>query len=120
MNTVVRQALDAHPHRIVEGRVCPLVFAHEDGAPIYWLEHGYHGALNRAGITRHVRFHDLRHTFASHLVMRGVDIRTVAQLLGHRDIKVTMRYAHLAPQHLQSAVDTLATPATVGQARWTA
>ena len=52
---------------------------------------------------------DLRHTFASHLVMKGVDIRSVAKLMGHKDIKVTMRYAHLAPEHLQAAVDILET-----------
>ena len=67
----------------------------------------FSGSLKRAEITRHVRFHDLRHTFASHLVMKGVDLRTVANLMGHRDIKMTMRYAHLAPEHLQAAVDIL-------------
>ena len=41
--------------------------------------------------------------------MKGVDLRTVAKLLGHRDIKMTMRYAHLAPDHLQGAVDVLET-----------
>ena len=61
-----------------------------------------------------IRFHDLRHTFASHLVMKGVDLRTVAKLMGHKDIKMTMRYAHLAPEHLQAAVDAL-TVATVRQ-----
>ena len=45
--------------------------------------------------------------FASHLTMKGVDLRTVAKLMGHKDIKVTMRYAHLAPEHLQAAVDVL-------------
>jgi site-specific recombinase XerD len=55
----------------------------------------------------------LRRTFASHLVMKGVDLRTVAKLMGHRDISVTMRYAHLAPDHLQAAVDVLAQPIPV-------
>ncbi len=50
------------------------------------------------------RFHDLRHTFASHLVMNGCDFRTVQQLMGHKDIKMTMRYAHLSQDHLQKAV----------------
>jgi len=52
-------------------------------------------------------WHDLRHTFASRLVMAGVDIRTVQELMGHKTIQVTMRYAHLAPQHQLEAVQRL-------------
>jgi integrase len=53
------------------------------------------------------RWHDLRHTFASRLVMAGVDIRTVQELMGHKTIQVTLRYAHLAPQHQLEAVQRL-------------
>ena len=52
-------------------------------------------------------WHDLRHTFASRLVMAGVDIRTVQELMGHKTIQVTLRYAHLAPQHQLEAVQRL-------------
>lgn len=52
-------------------------------------------------------FHTLRHTFASWLVQRGVDIYTVQKLMGHKDIKMTMRYSHLAPQSYKNAISVL-------------
>ncbi len=54
-------------------------------------------------------WHDLRHTFASRLVMEGVPLRTVQTLLGHKSITMTERYAHLAPDHQRAAVEKLAT-----------
>jgi integrase len=61
-------------------------------------------ALERAGI-RGFRF--LRHTAASHLVMRGASLKDVQELLGHSDLKMTQRYAHLSPAHLRGALDRL-------------
>ncbi|MHB8327948.1 MAG: site-specific integrase [bacterium] len=52
-------------------------------------------------------FHDLRHTFASQLVMKGIDLTTVKELLGHKDIKITLRYSHLSQVHIKKAVEIL-------------
>ena len=83
------------------------VFAHlyqsgETKGAREWFEK----CLAEAGITN-FRWHDLRHTFASRLVMKGVDIRTVQELLGHRTIQMTLRYSHLAPVHQLEAVQRL-------------
>lgn len=64
-------------------------------------------AARRAGIKKNVTVHMLRHTYASHLVMAGVDLVTVKELLGHADIHTTLRYAHLAPDHLKEAAAKL-------------
>jgi Phage integrase family len=61
---------------------------------------------NTAKITD-FRFHDLRHTFASHLVMAAVDLVTVKDLLGHTGINMTVRYSHLVPEHKAQAVAKL-------------
>ena len=63
-------------------------------------------AVKKAGI-KDFRFHDTRHTFASHLVMNGVDIKSVQELLGHASLAMTMKYAHLAPDHRLRAIKTL-------------
>lgn len=68
---------------------------------------GAEPAAEKAGLEDYT-WHCNRHTFASWLVMAGVAIRTVAQLMGHRTIQMTMRYAHLAPDHNRRAVDRLA------------
>ena len=63
-------------------------------------------AQDAAGLRR-TGPHVLRHTFASHLVMRGVALPAVQALMGHSTIQMTMKYAHLAPDHLRAAVDAL-------------
>ncbi|HSR68873.1 MAG TPA: tyrosine-type recombinase/integrase, partial [Acidobacteriota bacterium] len=55
----------------------------------------------------HCRFHDTRHTFASHLAMSGVDLLTIKKLMRHKTMAMTLRYAHLSDQHTKKAVEQL-------------
>ena len=65
-------------------------------------------AMERAGI-EDFRFHDLRHTFATRLAQSGIDLYKISQLLGHKDIKTTQRYAHHCPDSLRNGVEVLET-----------
>jgi len=80
------------------------VFYNKDGSRLRDIRGSYNKAVKASGLD-HMTFHSLRHTYASLLVMKGRDLPTVQQLLGHADIKTTMRYAHLAPDHLRLAVE---------------
>lgn len=73
-------------------------------------------ACKRAGLQR-FGWHVLRHTFASHLVMRGIPMKAIQELLGHRDIRTTMRYAHLVPGARRDAVESLSRKAPVWNER---
>ena len=70
------------------------------------MKRSFKSSCRRAGI-KDFRFHDLRHTFASQLVMAEVDLTTIKELLGHKTIAMTMRYAHFAPSHKARALDIL-------------
>lgn len=86
----------------------PYIFCDEDGSP-YAEQRVYRGfkrAAKSAGI-EDLRFHDLRHCFASWNRQAGVDIDTLADLMGHKDTRMTRRYAHITPVHLRNAVDLL-------------
>jgi integrase len=96
LNSEVREVLTRWRRQHPDGRVFPV----KDVKTAF-------SALKRAAGLPNFRFHDLRHTFASNLVMRGVDLNTVRELLGHADIKMTLRYAHLAPAHKAEAVERL-------------
>jgi len=63
------------------------------------------------------RWHDLRHTSASYMVMAGISLRTVADILGHANISMTFKYAHLSPLHLSSALDLLSDELSLGKAK---
>jgi len=82
------------------------VFSKKDGRPYGNPRKGFESALKRTGI-ENFRFHDLRHTFASHLAMNGEQLLTIASLLGHKSINMTMRYSHLSQGHLKEAVNFL-------------
>lgn len=82
------------------------VFARPDGGRVTTIWKRFEAAKEAAEI-RDFRIHDLRHTFASWLVMSGVSLYVVRDLLGHSSIQMTERYAHLAPEQLSSAVQLL-------------
>ena len=86
---------------------CDYVFYNpETLKPYYDVKKSFAGGLRKSKIFD-FRFHDLRHTFASWLVMGGVDLTTVKELLGHKCITMTLRYSHLAAAHIQNAVKVL-------------
>jgi integrase len=107
LSTDTVKALQAHRHLRGE-----LVFCREDGKPlgkdqcneILWR------CCRLAGV-RKVGWHLLRHTFASHLAMRGVSLRAIQMLLGHSTVQMTERYAHLSPDVRRDAVELLDQPA---------
>ena len=76
------------------------------GKPFNDMRPSFEKACMKAGI-ENFRFHDLRHTAASYLVMAGVPIRTVGEILGHKSMAMTERYAHLSPEHKLKAVNLL-------------
>lgn len=84
----------------------PWVFHDEEGHKFPDTRKRFEWACKQAKVTD-FHFHDLRHTFASWLVMRGTPIATISELLGHKSLSMTMRYAHLSPAHKAEAVRSL-------------
>ncbi len=96
LNRAAEAALRGLPRQIGTDRV----FA------VDHVQKSFERACERAEI-QDFTFHDLRHTFASHLVMSGVDLNTVRDLLGHKSLAMTLRYAHFSPAHRHDAVAVL-------------
>lgn len=110
INATLRAALAGLVRRVDS----PLVFYNPDtGRRWHELKRSFATACRKAKI-QDFRFHDLRHTFASQLVMARVDLTTVSRLLGHASLTMTLRYSHLAPDHLQGAVEVLHRLQTAG------
>ncbi len=80
------------------------VFCNKEGKPYGNVRRSFATALRKTGI-KDFKFHDLRHTFASQLTMAGIDLKTVQELLGHKTLDMTLRYAHLSPDHKRVKVD---------------
>jgi integrase len=82
----------------------PFVFANNDGNRLKDIRKSFSSALRRSGI-KDFTFHDLRHTFASQAVMAGVDLPTLKDWMGHKTLKMTLRYAHLAEGFKREKMD---------------
>jgi len=82
------------------------VFFRMRGKPMHSVKRGFKAALERAGI-EDFKFHDLRHTFSSHFVMRGGSLKDLQEILGHKTMTMTLRYAHLSQEHKKKAVNLL-------------
>lgn len=104
MSDVVRHALmelksrNYHPEFVF----CTAYGKPFDEQHIYWY---FARAQKKAELSQHYRFHDLRHTFASHFVMNGGSLYDLQKLLGHARFEETQRYAHLCPEHLAKAIN---------------
>ena len=107
--TTVRLATALRHGRHLRG---PLVLCHENGNAL--TQHDVQGfarrAARRAGLTN-AGLHVLRHSFRSHLAMRGAPARAIQELAGHQDLSTTQRYMHLSPAALDAAIRLLDSPA---------
>lgn len=107
MNDKVVKIFRSLPSRLKGPWVFPSANWHTPKDPHNFTQRIFLPAVRKAGIDD-FRWHDLRHTFASRLVMKGTDLRTVQDLMGHKTITMTQRYAHLSPEHQREAVQRLA------------
>jgi integrase len=98
----LEEALKLHPRH----RSSDFVIHNTDGSQWKDVRKGFEATLGRAGLPR-MRIHDMRHSFISNLVSAGVDLHTVKELAGHRDIRTTLKYSHLAPGQKRDSIDRM-------------
>ncbi len=92
-------------HRHLKG---DLVFSRADGTP-FDQDHvrPVHERVTKLSGLRRIRFHEIRHSFASQLAMNSVPLKAIQELLGHADLAMTLRYSHLSPNVYRDAIATL-------------
>jgi integrase len=102
MDAAVTSLLNEYPHHSNS----ELVFANKAGDKLSAIRNSFTAACERSGIVN-LHFHDLRHTFASHWMMAGGDLYVLKDILGHKSIVMTQRYAHLSPEFKRAAVNRM-------------
>src|SRR5437588_9348718 len=102
MDATLAALLSTYPRR----SGIDLILAGPSGSRLTEIRTGFLNACSRAGITD-LHFHDLRHTFASQFVMAGGDLYILKEILGHKSITMTQRYAHLSPAYKIKAIDRM-------------
>ena len=107
MTAEARKVLEAWHKQHAPKEPAAYLFGFPDGARLQSISHKTWGEVMAAARLKDFRFHDLRHDYASRLVMADVDLYSVSKLLGHSDVSMTQRYAHLAPDYLKAAVRKL-------------
>lgn len=107
LNSIAYSVLESLLKNRVEKHA--LVFPNREGQRFNNIKRSWKRLLIDAGITT-FRYHDARHHFASKLAMVGVDLNTIRELLGHGDIKMTLKYAHLSPSAKAAAVERITAP----------
>lgn len=101
----LREVLLALPRGIGDAAV----FVRPDARPLSLtdVQRAFRVAQRLSGVRPELMLYSIRHTFASWLAIEGQPLRTIQELLGHADVRMTLRYAHLSPSHLKNAVETI-------------
>ena len=113
-NAIMTDDVRAMFESIIKNRESEIVFPSRKGAKTTEISRTFDRVVEKLGFNKGIKdrrqkvvFHTLRHTYASWLVMSGVDLYTVQRLMGHMSISMTERYSHLAPDHLRKAVSRM-------------